>query len=333
MRTSHTPLFGVHTSRPSHRHCHCLTIFSITEAERLPASTELIYSFLLWAVSEPLPNDPLYQDGTPFETVSVATARKYMSAIRAWHIAQNWPPPLSEASSAAILAGIRGMENIQAGTRRRPPRPPITLVMLFTLKSALDLSNPFDACLWAQATCAFFGLMRFGEVSVSSRAAFDPIKHLTRKDLTFATDLNGRPYARLRLPSAKTARPGETQDVFLVEQAGLCPLEALHNPLALVLAPLDAPLFSWLDSKGQVRPTVKATALSKINTILSAAGFGNAFGHSFRIGGASFYLAKGVPPEVIRIHGRWRSLAYEVYIRSFEQIASTHLANQTADHT
>ena len=88
-------------------------IFSIPEAE----STELIYSFLLWVVSEPLPDDPLYQDGTPFETVSVATARKYMSAICAWHIAQNWPPPLSEASSAAILAGIRGMENIQAGTQ------------------------------------------------------------------------------------------------------------------------------------------------------------------------------------------------------------------------
>ncbi len=66
-------------------------VFSISEEERLPASTELIYSFLLWVVSDPDPDDPAFRDGTPFESVSITTARKYMSAIRAWHIAQNWP--------------------------------------------------------------------------------------------------------------------------------------------------------------------------------------------------------------------------------------------------
>jgi hypothetical protein len=303
-------------------------VFSIPEPARLPASTELIYSFLLWAVSDPDPSDPLVQDGTLFETVSIATARKYMSAIRAWHIAQNWPPPLSEASTALILAGIRGMDNIQAGSRRRPMCPPITLVMMHTLRAILNLSDPFDACLWAQCTCAFFGLMHFGEVSVPTRAAFRINKHLSRGSLHFGTDLTGRLYARLRLPSAKTARAGESKDVFLVEQSGLCPLEALHNLISLIPAPSDAPLFSWRDSRGTIRTTIKSTALSKINSILSAAGFGNAFGHSFHIGGASFYLAKGVSPEIVRIHGRWKSLAYEVYIRSFEQIASTHLANQ-----
>ncbi len=184
--------------------------FSIPESARLPASTELIYSFLLWAVSDPDPNNPLHQDGVIFESVSVDTARKYLSAIRAWHIAQGWPPPISEAANAVILAGIRGMENLQAeaGSRSRPPRPPITLVMLHTLKAVLDLNNPFDACLWAQCTCAFFGLLRFGEVTVTSRSVFNPRKHLTRGDLVFANDLDGRPYARLRLPSAKTARAG-----------------------------------------------------------------------------------------------------------------------------
>lgn len=304
--------------------------FSIPEPARLPASTELIYSFLLWAVSDPDPDNALYQDGTVFESVSIATARKYMSAIRAWHIAQGWPPPLTEASNAIILAGIRGMENLQAaaGDRRRPPRPPITLVMLHTLRAVLNLNDPFDACLWAQCTCAFFGLMRFGEVSVTSRSAFNPMKHLTRNDLFFGTDLENRPYARLRLPSAKTAKAGEVQDVFLVEEGLLCPLAALRNLIRVVPAGASDPLFSWTDRSGAIRPVVKPTALSKVNIILSTAGFGTAFGHSFRIGGASFYLAKGVPPEIVRIHGRWKSLAYEVYIRSFEQIASTHLANR-----
>lgn len=70
---------------------------------------------------------------------------------------------------------------------------------------------------------------------------------------------------------------------------------------------------------------VKTKALSRINSILRSWGWGTAFGHSFRIGGASFFLAQGVNPEIVRLAGRWKSLAYEAYIRSFEQIASRHL--------
>ncbi|KII82965.1 hypothetical protein PLICRDRAFT_65282, partial [Plicaturopsis crispa FD-325 SS-3] len=50
----------------------------------------------------------------------------------------------------------------------------------------------------------------------------------------------------------------------------------------------------------------------------------------FRIGGASFYLAQGVTPDIVRLAGRWRSLAFEAYIRAFEQVASRHLVNFTS---
>ncbi len=184
--------------------------------------------------------------------------------------------------------------------------------MLHTLRAVLDLSDPFDACLWAQCTCAFFGLMRFGEVTVKSRGAFDRRQHLSRADLFFGTDMENRPYARLRLPSAKTAKPGDTQDVFLVAEGnGLCPLAALQNLLNVVPASPANPLFSWRDKSGTIRPSVRATAIGKINKILSAAKFGNAFGHSFRIGGASFYLAKGLCHQKLSVcmaaGNLWRS--------------------------
>ena len=76
---------------------------------------------------------------------------------------------------------------------------------------------------------------------------------------------------------------------------------------------------------------VKSMAVNHINSILKAHGWGTAFGHSFRIGGASFYLAQKIDLEIVRLAGRWRSLAYEVYIRVFEQIASHHLGN-ALDH-
>lgn len=78
------------------------------------------------------------------------------------------------------------------------------------------------------ATCAFWGLMRFGEVAVTTRAAFNPAKHLTRGDVFSARDQDGQPYARLDLPAAKTAKHGDIQSVFLVQQGDLCPLEALR---------------------------------------------------------------------------------------------------------
>jgi hypothetical protein len=64
---------------------------------------------------------------------------------------------------------------------------------------------------------------------------------------------------------------------------------------------------------------VKSKAINHINSILKSSGWGTLFGHSFRIRGASFYLSQKVDPEIVRIAGRWRSLAYEAYIRAFEQ--------------
>lgn len=199
--------------------------------------------------------------------------------------------------------------------------------MLHTLKAILILSEPFNMRVWAMASCAFFGMMCFGEVSVESRATFKPMKHLTCKDVYLGYDLVGKAYARLDLPSAKTARLGDTQSVFLVAQGSLCLITALQDLASIVPALPDDPLFSWHDHMGAVCPMVKQRALDRINCITTAWGWGTAFGHSFHIGGASFYLAKKVDPEIVRLAGRWHSLAYETYIRTFEQVASQHLSS------
>ncbi|KAG0692927.1 hypothetical protein DFH29DRAFT_816938 [Suillus ampliporus] len=89
------------------------------------------------------------------------------------------------------------------------------------------------------------------------------------------------------------------------------------------------PLFSWRDSRGDIRPMVKTHAIERVNSILMTWGWGTTFGHSFQIGGTSFYLAKKVDPEIVRIAGCWKLLAYETYIRAFEQISLLHLANAT----
>ncbi|KAG1758670.1 hypothetical protein EDD22DRAFT_783603, partial [Suillus occidentalis] len=152
-------------------HLFC-NIFSIPESNRLPASFELLHSFVLWAVTDPDRGDSIL----------------LISAIRAWHIAQGWLPPLSDVHHDRINWSLRRLENMQS-SRQKPLHPPITLPMLMALKDSLLLSDPFDACVWAMASCAFFSMMRFGEVSISSRAAFTASKHLTRADAFFGFDL------------------------------------------------------------------------------------------------------------------------------------------------
>ncbi|KIO01883.1 hypothetical protein M404DRAFT_149050, partial [Pisolithus tinctorius Marx 270] len=276
-------------------------IFSIPEAEHLPASFLLLHSFALWAASDPtLPE--LGISGT-----------SYLSAVQAWHITQGWPAPLDDSHLKCINWSLHGLENLGVCCHH-PPHPPITIVMLSALKALLTLSDPFNTCIWAMSTCAFFWMMHFGKVSVVSHAAFNPSCHLTRGNAFFGTDLKGSPYACLDLPTAKTAKPGETQSVFLNKQGSLCPLAALHNMAMVTPASASDPLFSWSDSSGLPHPMVKTHAMEHINSILSAWGWGNHFGHSFHISGASFFLAKRVDPEIIHIAGHWKSLAYQVYI-------------------
>lgn len=71
--------------------------------------------------------------------------------------------------------------------------------------------------------------MRLSEVSVSSRKAFSPAKHITRGGVWAGVDDDGKRYYRLDVPSAKTAAAGEIQHIFLTEQPGLCPMRALDN--------------------------------------------------------------------------------------------------------
>lgn len=200
--------------------------------------------------------------------------------------------------------------------------------MLQALKATLNFFDSFDVCIWAICTCAFWGLMHFGEVTVKSRTAWDGTKHLKRSDVIFDVDLAGRRFAELLLPSAKTARPGESQKVTVAVEGSLCPLESLETLRTIVPAGPTDPLFSWRDSKGKIRPMVRGAALNRINSILSAWGWGTTMGHSFRIGGASWYLATGVSPEMVRLQGRWRSTAFEVYVRAFQLIAPQHLQNR-----
>jgi hypothetical protein len=113
-------------------------------------------------------------------------------------------------------------------------------------------------------------MLRIGEATVKSRGDFKPSKCLTCRNLTGGVDLDKHPYLWLDLPSAKTARPGEQQSVWLVPQGDLCAISAHRNLAEVVPARADDPLFSWRDSGNAVRPMAKPRFMEQVNNILTS---------------------------------------------------------------
>jgi hypothetical protein len=55
---------------------------------------------------------------------------------------QGWPAPLSDVQYEWINWSLRGLENLQGPSRKRPIRPPISIQTLTALKVTLNLDHP-----------------------------------------------------------------------------------------------------------------------------------------------------------------------------------------------
>jgi hypothetical protein len=132
----------------------------------------------------------------------------------------------------------------------------------------LQCSSGWSHIVQKERGCGLLGENR----CVSSHNAFSPSLNLTCGDAISGSDVDGKSYIRLDLPSTKTAKPGETQHIYLVEQGDLCPILALHNLATVIPASASDPLFSWHDNHRDICPLSQSAALSCINNIISAWG-------------------------------------------------------------
>jgi hypothetical protein len=239
-------------------------------------SAELLHVFALWAVTDPNPNNMALTGDIVFELVSTVMIRSYLAAVQAWHLAQGWLPPLTDKDRDVLTWHIWGMWNIQASLQHQPPRLPITSRMLWLLKCRLNLRTPFDTTVWAITTSGFWGLMQSGECIIQEQKDFDGLLHGKRSNMLLLLDSHGR-----RLPLAKTAELGQTQDILLPAQRSFCPIKALWNPAAVSPAEDMAHVFLWNGVQATACSLQCAAILKRINEIFKGEGFGATFGHSF----------------------------------------------------
>ncbi|KAE8217328.1 hypothetical protein CF319_g8559 [Tilletia indica] len=259
-------------------------------------------------------------------TLSGGYLKDWISALKAYHSVNNLPW-LPNDERLSLLR--RGVSNLQPDPR--PPRDPMTVEWLEKVIQVVDKTNPKEVATAAAAAVGFWGLMRLGEM-VSSKTSVKTNSGITRARTSPSLAFGGLETYTLRLPRTKTQPTGDT--VVIVTQKRCNPIELLrlHLESSPSLPDTDTvtPLFAYR-AKNKMEAMTRPRFLSTIETMAARAGVSRLHGHSMRIGGCTTLLTNGVPPDRVRLHGRWSTDAFKLYIRNHAAVMAPYLAiNQVA---
>jgi hypothetical protein len=240
-----------------------------------------------------------------------STAQNCISAIRAWHIANDahW------SGDVCLNYVLNGVENLTPNSARKPLRPPIMRAMIKLLDAKLSHRNTLDVCVLMAAKTAFWGQCRLTEILLAtatklpSHAKPQVSLHAHLQDP--CTSAGSR---ILHLPQTKRNR-NKGEDIMLCRQEGASDvIAALVEHLAVNIFPSNYPLFSYHTACG-LHYLTRAKLLDRCNEIWALNGLPGSSGHSFHIGGTTELLISGVPPDVVKTMGRWSSNSFLRYWR------------------
>jgi len=168
--------------------------------------------------------------------------------------------------------------------------------------------------LWSAYLIAFYGFLRKSNILPPPQHTFNHNKHISRKSFTFTSDGN----LLLTLTWSKTNQYGERCVILPFRQMPgsiLCPVAAFKHMLSLIPAPSHSPEFVIPTSSGLLSIT-HTIFVNHLRKFIHLRGYQSHrySGHSFRKGGCTFAASCGVPAELLKVHGDWRSSAYESYL-------------------
>ncbi|KAF5378464.1 hypothetical protein D9615_007028 [Tricholomella constricta] len=169
------------------------------------------------------------------------------------------------------------------------------------------------------ALTAFWGQVRLGELLPSRESDYDSSLLPRWSDFGIANESGSR---LLHLPRTKTGG-ARGEEIFITRQDHLDPIACLELH-QLVNGGHNLPLASYRSSSGSMLSLTRRKSLRRVNEVLTAEGFQPISGHCFRIGGTTHLLLAGVPPDVVRLMGRWSSDSFLRYWCSLDLIAPLH---------
>jgi hypothetical protein len=230
--------------------------------------------------------------------------KQYLNIVRVMHRDCGLPDPLSDnAFTSTVLKGIRRVKGDSVHRML-----PMTVNILRKMRDRLDLSCSVDSTFWAACLLAFYGMLRLSSVFPPSD------KQSTINDVQVY-----RWGIVITFSYSKTVQFQQRQPFISLPWGSdptICSVHALFNAWKRAGSVTTSdPLLPLLGKKGPIALSrhVFTTTLSSLLDILDLSGYS---GHSFRRGGATHALACGVPAEMIKAQGDWKSLSYLDYIHA-----------------
>ena len=212
---------------------------------------------------------------------------------------------------------LRGIKTSQAETQpqlSRSQRLPITPEILCRIKAYWQQDPPSQdrIMLWAAFLTCFFGFFRSGEICTEKSESFDPLAKLL-VDRVKVDNIVDPQVVWIWLSKSKTDQAREGAAINLPRTSDdLCPVAAL---LTWIVYRGDSPGPLFLFRSGS--HLTRAAFVRELRKALLGVGLdpNHYSGHSFRRGAATTAAASGIPDSHIKLLGRWRSAAFQVYLK------------------
>ena len=188
--------------------------------------------------------------------------------------------------------------------------PPVTPTILKKVYYRLNHNDADDVVFWAVCVVAFFLLFRKSNLLPDTKNGFNSAKQLRHKDCLL---VNGKMVVGIRW--AKNEQFKRQLLTFPLPKLNsiLCPVKAIMNMRKVVPHAETDHIFKLTDGNSL---TYRAFQ-NRFRQILKLAEVPNATSycsHGFRRGGTTFCFLSGIPTEVIRVLGNWRSNCFLTYI-------------------
>ncbi|KAJ6616619.1 hypothetical protein B0H10DRAFT_1798991, partial [Mycena sp. CBHHK59/15] len=283
---------------------HFRDLHNIPEAERMPASESLLSIFI-----------SSYSAGH----VASGMVSSWLAGLQLWHAVNNAP----WHGGPLLTCTKKGVSKLAPPSSRHLLREPVSFNHMLALRASLDLSNTQDAAILAAACTAWRDCAGLGEILIDSPLSFDPTCHVARgcpKKCRVAS--NKYKYLQFKVPYTKTQQSAGdwlTSTQTFDDVDAVCALE--HHLVVNFAVPDAAPLFAYTTQSSWAH-LMRSDFMERCNAIWLDAGLGALNSHSFRIGGTTHLLLRGVDPWIVMPvnQGRWSSAAFLLHWRNVEEI-------------
>ena len=240
---------------------------------------------------------------------SYQTLKNYLSSLKLWFSLNFQPCDFMENITIRLC-----LQAIKRKLRQTPQaKLPITPAILLQIKSHLDLSQPFDSCLWASFLIAFYGMLRKASVVPKSAATFNSEFQMAQNAISL---FNGD--IVISIKRSKSNQFGDRLHLIPIAampESPLDPVAAYTNHVSLSPTTMEQPAFTYCSPEGP-KTLTHYNFTANLRKLLSRIGLQPELysGHSFRRGACSLAFSQGISTQLIKEHGMWLSSAYETYL-------------------